>query len=154
MIYPEAKDKSTWGKRAWAFFTGSGSDHHRFEVPSPDKMRSKCLEIHLDAYKKLMLSGIFKGKFEICKAVEGFVSLFQCCLCQYYGSSEFSNNYPWEILRIKTVSDLRLFNRRIVQSISYCSNCRTWGIGCMLSSRSCWPRRLSSSLRRWPLQWC
>ena len=105
IIFPEAKDKSaTWPKRFWAFFTRSGPDQPKFEVPTPEKMRSKCLEIHLDPYKKQMLSGTFEEKFEICTAVEGVITLFQCCLCQYYGTGEVSDNYPWEIARVKTVS--------------------------------------------------
>ena len=108
MIFPEAKDKSNIFVRGLTsfvgFFTGSssGSDHPKFKVPRPDKMRSMCLEIYLDPFKKRLLSGSFKAEWDISKAVEGFVSLFQSCYNQYYGTNETSYR-EWKIARIRDV---------------------------------------------------
>ena len=108
MIFPEAKDKDNIFVRGFTslvgYFTGSssGSDHPKFKVPRPDKMRSMCLEIYLNPSKKRLLSGSFKAKWDISKAVEGFVSLFQSCYCQYYGASEISCQ-EWKISGIRNV---------------------------------------------------
>ena len=107
MIFPEAKDKSNIIVRHFTnlvgLFTGlSGSDHPKFKVPRPDNMRSMCLEIYLDPFKKCLLSGRFKAQWDISRAVEGFVSLFQSCLCQYCGTSE-SSYEEWKIAGIRDV---------------------------------------------------
>ena len=101
MIFPEAKDKSNIFVRGITSVVESftGSDHPKFKVPRPDKMRSMCLEIYLDPFKKQLLTGSFKAEWDISKAVEGFVSLFQCCLYQYCGTSETSYR-QWKISRI------------------------------------------------------
>ena len=107
MIFPEAKDKSNIIVQKFKdlkdYITGSsGSDHPRFKVPATDKMRSMCLDIYLDAFKKTLLSGNFKENWEICKGAEGFATLFRSCYCQYCGNTEFSHQ-DWIISRINIV---------------------------------------------------
>ena len=106
MIFPEARDKSNIFSQAITrviqIFTGPGYDHPRFKVPPPDKMRCMCLEIHLVPLKNIMLSGDFSEGFEVCLAVEAFVSLFQCCLTQYCQKGQYRNE--WKISKVNEVS--------------------------------------------------
>lgn len=89
MIYPEYKDKSSgvlssiWNKGV-ALFTRSGTNHPRIDS---SKMRKQCLRIHLEPFKRKMLEGDFMAKFDIQRAVEPFVDLYECCAYQYYGTA-------------------------------------------------------------------
>ena len=113
MVFPEVKDKPNIVKRTtnyvleW-FGVGSGSDHPKFAVPHPEDMRSMCLKIHLEPYKKGMLAGEFKGGFDVYRSVQDFTALYQCCLTQYCGKETYAVN-EWGIDRIQKVS------------ISYCT---------------------------------
>ena len=106
MIFPETRDKSNIVSRTvtrvFETFTGPGSDHPRFKVPTPDKMRCMCLEIHLVPSKDIMLSEEFPEGFEVCIAVEGFISLFQCCLTQYCQKGQYCDE--WKVSRVNEVS--------------------------------------------------
>ena len=106
MIFPEVKDKSNIVKRTaasvWNWFVGSGSDHPKFTVPHSDDMRSVCMKIHLEPYKNGMLSGEFKGGFDVYRSVQGFTALYECCLTQYCGKETYAVN-DWEISRIQKV---------------------------------------------------
>ena len=106
VIFPETEDKSNIFSRAATrfieFFTGPGSDHPRFKVPTPDKMRCMCLEIHLVPFKDWMLHGEFPKGFEVCAAVERFVSCYQCCLTQYCHNGQYCDR--WEVSKVKEVS--------------------------------------------------
>ena len=114
MIFPEVKDKSGVVKRAANYLIGwipgveLGSDHPKFTVPLPDDMRSTCMKIHLEPYKKGMLSGEFEGGFDVYRSVQDFTALYQCCLVQYCGKE------------IDAVNDWR-FSRILIVSILYCT---------------------------------
>ena len=114
MIFPEVKDKSGIVKRAANYLIGwipgveLGSDHPKFTVPPPDDMRRVCMKIHLEPYKKRMLSGEFEGGFDVHKSVQDFTALYQCCLMQYCGKDTFAVR-DWRIGRVQNVS------------ISYCT---------------------------------
>ena len=109
MVFPEVKDKSGIVKRAtnylfgWIPGVGSGSDHPKFTVPPPDDMRRMCMKIHLEPYKKGMLSGVFEGGFDVHRSVQDFTALYQCCLTQYCGKETNAVN-EWGIDRIQNVS--------------------------------------------------
>ena len=61
-----------------------------------------CLEIHLVPSKNIMLGEEFSKGFDVFNAVEGFVSLFQCCLTQYCHNGQYCDE--WEVSRVKEVS--------------------------------------------------
>ena len=108
MVFPEVKDKSGIVKRTTNYLlgwigVGSGSDHPKFSVPPPEDMRSICLKIHLEPYKNGILSGMFKGGFDIHRSVQDFTALYQCCLTQYCGKETYAVNL-WKISRIQNVS--------------------------------------------------
>ena len=107
MVFPEVKDKSGVVKRAatyvWGLIVGSGSDHPKFSVPPSDDMRSMCMKIHLEPYKRGMLSGEFEGGFDVHRSVQDFTALYRCCLTQYCGKETNAVN-EWWIPRVKNVS--------------------------------------------------
>lgn len=76
-------------------FTGSGSEHAQFEVPSAYKMRLQCMKIHLEQYKTVLLRGRFESKFDISKAVEIISDVHKCSVYQYCGTSGSNVNH-WE----------------------------------------------------------
>ena len=109
MIFPEVKDKSGIVKQAANYLFGwipgveLGSDHPKFAVPPPEDMRSTCMKIHLEPYKNGMLSGKFKGGFDVYRSVQDFAAFYQCCFTQYCGKDTDAVN-NWRIPRIQNVS--------------------------------------------------
>ena len=94
MMYPEKKNKGTLTGIV-EFFTGSGPDHARFDVPQPYKMRLQSMKIHLEQYKAVLLRGQFESKFDIPKAVGIINDIYQCSARQYCGISGSNVNH-WE----------------------------------------------------------
>lgn len=130
MIFPETKDKSNIivkkAKGFVNFITGSsGFNHPRFKVPTPDKMRSMCLNIYFDGFKEVLLSGNFKENWDICKAAADFATLFQSCYCQYCGNAEFSPR-DWIIPRIIDVCLLFVKISSVIMYVPTLQDTRNW----------------------------
>ena len=113
IIYPEVKDKSSrivaWYKEKKEalsnFFFGQDAEieHSRFNVPSPYHMRVKCLNIFLEPYKSTLLEGVFQENFDVFLAVTYLMDFYNCCACQYYGTSG-PIVHDWNMSGLKNVS--------------------------------------------------
>ena len=114
IIYPEIKDKSSrftaWYKEKKealaSFFFGQDDaeiEHSRFTVLSPYNMRLKCLNIFLEPYKSALLEGEFQENFDVSSAVTYLLDFYNCCACQYYGTSG-PIVHDWNMYRLNNVS--------------------------------------------------
>ena len=105
MIFPESKEKSSIiGSAIGKLFSlvkRSGSDHSKLMVPSSSLMRTKCMEIHLKPTRDILLSGTFKGKFNIQDATDGCINLFQCAYLQYV--EHYGGEQKWIVKEIRDV---------------------------------------------------
>ena len=115
MIFPEQKNKGSGltglYNRGVEFFTRSGPDHPRFDVPQPYKMRLQCMKMYLEQYKTVLLQGQFESKFDISKAVEIISDIYECSARQYCGISGSNVNYweyPYQLNNVSTTITMRL----------------------------------------------
>ena len=103
MILPDVKVKVPKGrfKKAWDYFSGAEpDDSDAITVPTPTLMRSKCMEIHLQPTRDILLNGSFKIGLEV--ALNGCVSLIQCAFLQWV--EHRGMQYSWEVTDISPVS--------------------------------------------------
>ena len=99
MIYPErVKSSRTSG---WGLFALT-----HMKVSPPFKMRKLCMNVYLEPYKRMLLSGKFEFQedFDISNVVINIDHLFMCCSNQYCGTSD-TDVHCWSLLTaLKEVS--------------------------------------------------
>ncbi|XP_019862897.1 PREDICTED: uncharacterized protein LOC109591649 [Amphimedon queenslandica] len=96
MILPDTKTKTTKGtvKKLFDLISlAEPNDPTASTIPTPAMMRCKCMEIHLQPTREILLSGSFKAKLDV--SINGCVSLFRCVFLQWVEYRGDENR--WEV---------------------------------------------------------
>ena len=112
MILPDAKVKEEKGTikkviNYMAFWKTESDDPHAINVPTPLIMRSKCMEIHLQPTKTLLLSGEFDKKFTIQDGIDGILKLLDNVIVQWFENRGRAEK--WTVDGLESVSVLIKF---------------------------------------------
>ena len=111
MICPQvASKKNQFVKWVKGLKVGAKTQQEEGLIPQPQTMRQMCMEYFLIPSRNIFLNGVFYKTYDISKATDGLLNLYECCYNQKVIRQGRSSYDVIVMKSLKEVSPCRIFS--------------------------------------------